>query len=115
MLEKDRGAKKVDQLDRQVAELKVRGPSPLPRPPLLNRDGSDPVPRAQATLAEKTERVGQSDLDARRARASLEAKAEECERLSVAAASQAAELALAEEAVAQRNARGEFPPAPQAA
>ena len=33
----------------------------------------------------------------------------------MAAASQAAELALAEEAVAQRNARGEFPPAPQAA
>merc|ERR1719399_1870456 len=57
----------------------------------------------KAALAEKVERLTSSDMDARRLKALLEARSDECERKQQELSAKVAELSLAEEAIGQRD------------
>ena len=63
----------------------------------------DQLGGAKAALAEKTERLTGSDLDARRLKALLEARNDEYERKQQDLSAKVAELSLAEEAIKQRD------------
>ena len=93
--EAERASSFEAQLSEQTMELSVANNRTKQLEGLLGE--------TKAALAEKVERLTSSDMDARRLKALLEARSDECERKQQELSAKVAELSLAEEAIGQRD------------